>query len=174
MNWAGVSKVAALIAPLMFPPVAFAITFGVTSDDSWTVTDPTGTYLGNAQDVCLNQGSPPSCPAGATLFGYPHPGWLADLATNIPSATWMWAPDVTGRTTPAANAAFTFQKEFYLCGSPSGGTIWLAADNAAEVLLNGKSCRSSHLCRVRHLFLTPSSQNHALATTRTCLEASLR
>src|SRR5262249_38771193 len=78
-------------------------------------------------------------------------GWTAPL-TDIPGAKWIWAsqqlakqPDgtekpvpITGATSPAANAVFTFQTGFYLCGEPTEGTIWVAADNSAEVFLNGK------------------------------------
>lgn len=113
-----------------------AITINIVSDTTWTVSDTNGNYLGNAQNVCLNAMAPSNCPAGATPYGYALVGWTANLS-SIPGATWIWAPNITGATASAANAEFTFQKEFYLCDVPRGGTIFVAADNSAEVFLNG-------------------------------------
>jgi hypothetical protein len=64
--------------------VAFSISqIGVTSfygsDESWSVFAGT-TPLGASQYVCLSADIPPTCPAGATLYGYPGGGWLAGLS----------------------------------------------------------------------------------------------
>lgn len=122
--------------PFGWPREARAVTINLVSDSTWTVTDANGTPLGNAQNVCLNATTPSNCPAGATLYGYPFPGWIADLS-SIPGATWIWAPNITGATSPAANAEFTFRKQFYLCGAPRDGTLSVTADDSAEVFLNG-------------------------------------
>lgn len=110
--------------------------------------------LGAPQYVCLNAPTttpptppiPPTCPAGATSYGYPYPGWIADLSSFSPRAKWIWASQksdgtpITGETTGAANAEFSFKTRFYLCGaSPKDGTIWVAADDTVEVFLNGVS-----------------------------------
>lgn len=121
------------------PVAARAVTINIVSDTSWTVYDADGNRLDDpAQNVCLNATAPSNCPAGATLYGYPFQGWTANLS-SIPGATWIWAPNITGTTAPAADAEFTFEKEFYLCGAPQPGTISVAADNSAEVSLNGVS-----------------------------------
>src|SRR5205807_1987102 len=91
---------------------------------------PVTTDLGQPQYVCLNAPSnPPSCPAGATSYGYALPGWTANLSSLPPNAKWIWArtkPDgtpITGTTTGAANAEFSFKATFVLCGShPQDGT----------------------------------------------------
>lgn len=45
---------------------------------------------------------------------------------------------ITGATTGAANAEYSFKTKFYLCGNhPQDGTIWVAADDSVEVFLNG-------------------------------------
>src|SRR5438132_503306 len=133
-------KALLLVASLFacaLPIDARAVTVNIVSDTNWTVSDTNGSYLGNAQNVCLNAMAPSNCPAGATLYGYTISArWTANLS-SIPGATWIWAPNITGATSPAANAEFTFQKEFYLCDVPQGGTISVAADNSAEVFLNG-------------------------------------
>jgi hypothetical protein len=107
----------------------------IVSDTSWEVTDTNGKDLNNAQNVCLDATHPSNCPAGATLYGSGPivPGaWTA----SIKGATWIWAPGITGATSPADNAEFTFQKQFWICGAPQDGTISVAADNSAEVFLN--------------------------------------
>src|SRR4051812_25959912 len=79
---------------------AQAGTVWVVSDSTWAVTNPTGTFLGFAQNVCLSAGVPSNCPAGAMLYGYPHRGWETNIS-SIPGATWIWAPDINGATSPA-------------------------------------------------------------------------
>ena len=73
------------------------------------VSDPS--WLPASQNVCLNATSPNPCPAGATLYGYPFSGWGANLS-SIPGATWIWSAGVTGATTPAFPASFSFSKTF--------------------------------------------------------------
>ena len=121
---------------LALPEVTQAKNINIVSDTSWTVTDANENLLGNAQNVCLSSTAPSNCPVGATSYGYTLGGWNADLS-SIPGATWIWAPNITGATSPAANTEFTFEKLFYLCGNPQDGTIFIAADNSAEVFLNG-------------------------------------
>ena len=132
----------ASLLPFTLPADAQSVTTNVHSDGTWTVSDTNGSYLGNAQNVCLNATAPSNCPAAATLYGYRLPAWTADLS-SIPGATWIWAPNITGTTSPAANAEFTFQKQFHICGAPQGGKIWVAADGSADVLLNGKRVLNS-------------------------------
>ena len=113
-------------APLFLEALA-ATTTTFASDPSW---------LPASQNVCLNASSPNPCPAGATLYGYPFGGWGANLS-SIPGATWIWAAGITGATTPAFPAEFTFSKSFSILGIPLGGSISIAADDFAAVLVNG-------------------------------------
>jgi hypothetical protein len=114
---------------------AQAETYNIFSNTFWTVADAAGNPLVNARNVCLNATSPSNCPSGAINYGYPSSGWNA----NIPGATWIWA-EVDPTASPANNAEFTFQTPFWLCSTPQdGGTISVAADNSAEVFLNGRS-----------------------------------
>lgn len=115
--------------------VSTTLTFG--SDTSWDVLDASGNMQGSAQTVCLNGVSPSSCPQGATLYGYAGSAWPADLGP-IPGAAWIWAPGITGATAPASLAEFTFVKTFTLAGSPVSGSISIAADDFAEVRVNGQ------------------------------------
>jgi len=144
------------------PQIAQAVDLPIVSDTTWRVYDINGVDLGNAQNVCLNASAPSNCPIGAmpspTLYGYPSlSGWNPKLSsTSTPQAkliwaqaTWIWAPrtrvdalPLTGLTTPAANASFSFKKEFYICGTPQDSTIWVASDDEANVLLNGTSVLS--------------------------------
>lgn len=120
-----------------------ALPINIVSDTTtWMVFDTNGNFLGKAQNVCLNQTAPSNCPTGATQYGFAGSGWNATLS-SIPGATWIWAPGITGATFPAGNAEFIFQREFYLCAAPRGGTISIAADDFAEVFLNGALVNTS-------------------------------
>jgi hypothetical protein len=113
------------------------ITFA--SSPEWAVYDddpasnPAARPLGSAQPVCLNASSPPNCPAGAVLYGFGN-AWPASL-TAIPGALWVWGPGVAA-TSPADLQRFAFVHRFVL-GTPLGGTLSVAADDGAEVIVNG-------------------------------------
>jgi hypothetical protein len=112
------------------------------SDSTWEVfdADPSGgpvNSLGFAQEVCPNASSP-HCPSGATLYGYDGSSWPADLS-SIPGAAWIWAPGISGETSPAYPAEYFFSKEFHLPGTPTAGTISVAVDDFAQVLVNGEA-----------------------------------
>jgi hypothetical protein len=99
------------------PLVAQGVSVNIVSDDTWTVYDNNGNNLNNAQNVCLNPTA--NCPAGAMSYGYMLPGWTADLS-SIPGGKWIWAtksapnsPNITGTTSPAAFAEFSFQKQSF-------------------------------------------------------------
>ena len=55
----------------------------------------------------------------------------------IPGALWVWAPGVTGATSPAELAQFFFSKTFTLATTPTAATLQVAVDNFAEVRVNG-------------------------------------
>ena len=106
------------------PGISSSITF--VSDATWS-----------AQPVCLNPLAPSNCPTGALLYGVGGfgAGWNADLSV-IPGAMWIWAAGITAETSPAYPAEFVFSKSFNL-GAPIAGTIWVAVDDFAEVVVNG-------------------------------------
>jgi hypothetical protein len=118
-------------------------TIHLASDSSWTVyslspSTSSSMSLGAVQLVCLNAEVPPPCPSGATLYGSPAaPGvsWAADLS-SIPGAHWIWAPGVTGDTSPAELKQFLFSKTFDLSAAPTSATLSVAVDDLAEVRVN--------------------------------------
>ncbi len=120
------------------PNLAFVsdVTWDVYTVDP--VANPTATPIGQAQHVCLTGTVPSSCPAGATIYGgsWTSAAWRADLS-GIPGAHWIWAPNVSGTTTPADLKEYFFAKTFNLVGTPAGGTIAVAADDFAEVRVDG-------------------------------------
>jgi hypothetical protein len=93
-------------------------------------------FIGHAQAVCLNEFAPAPCADGALLYGFPEPGWPADISA-IPGAAWSWAPGVTGSSSPAELATFYFSKGFVIAGTPTAGTLYLAADDYAQLQVNG-------------------------------------
>jgi hypothetical protein len=123
---------------LALPVAAQAVSVNLVSGTDLTVLDNNMTPVGNAQNVCLTAMSPSNCPRGATVYQYPYPSWRANLS-SIPGATWVWAPNLTGTTSPAANQTFHFQTSFWLCGDPQPGTISIASDNTAVVTINGNA-----------------------------------
>jgi len=111
------------------------------SDTSWEVynADPAlgaATSLGLAQFVCLTSSIPSTCPAGATIYGHRAGGWTSDLS-SIPTAHWIWAPNINGTTTPAEFNQFFFSKTFQLNGTKPIGLISISADDFAELRVNG-------------------------------------
>jgi hypothetical protein len=86
------------------------------------------------QHVCLNDVSPVACPAGATKYGYPAAGWFA---ARPPGANWIWLDGVTGVTRGADLATATFSRTVVLNGAPVSGTICVAADDFADLRVNG-------------------------------------
>lgn len=143
---------ATLAALLLAPASALAadgdVTIAAVSDPTWTVDDADGAIgpalalPGAAQRVCLNDASPAGCPADATRYGWPGAGWSADLA-SIPGAWWIWAPGVTGATSPADNDTYTFTRTIDVPGTPTAGSVSIAADDGAQVAVNGTSVGSS-------------------------------
>jgi hypothetical protein len=131
-----------LLLTFALPVDSKAVTTIIASGTNWKVSDSKGIAIGLAQNVCLNQSAPINCPAGATRYGYPFVAWTADLS-SIPGATWIWAPKITGASTGAANARFTFQTQYYLCCDAQSGTFSVAADNSAEVFFDGVSVGTS-------------------------------
>jgi len=100
------------------------------------------TLLGNAQFVCLNSFYPSTCPPGATLYGWGGTGWAADLS-SIPGANWIWAPNITGQTTPAEFNQYFFSRSIHLSGPVVSATISIAVDDFVEVHVNGRIVGSS-------------------------------
>ena len=99
---------------------------------------PAGRAARHAQTVCLTATpptSPVNCPAGATDYGF-GAGSTAPLAT-IPHAFWIWAPGITGATSPSELAQYFFSKRVRVHGRPVFGRISVAADDFAEVSVNG-------------------------------------
>ena len=123
------------------PALAGAPSLLLASDASWDVFSgdpsvPGAVFLGKAQPVCLNATTPARCPVDAVLYGNPTTAWSADLSP-IPGAVWVWAPGVTGATTPADLVQVFFTKTLTLPASPFSAFISVAADDFAEVLVNG-------------------------------------
>lgn len=139
-----------------------AVDVSVVSDsnDAWSVSEtrldnmgqPVTTELGKPQTFCLNSSSTPpvpaSCPTTAmpppTSYGYNLGGWAANLSVFPPGAKWIWANKksdgslITGATTGAGGAEYSFKTKFFLCGMrPRDGAIWVAADDSVEVFVNG-------------------------------------
>ena len=112
------------------------------SGGDWGVyeSDPANTRaaqrLGDATVVCLNDSSPGRCPPGATRYGYRGGAWKADL-TEIPGSFWIWTPAARGDAPTEPGRFFFFSRTYELGAFPSGW-IDVAADDAAEVRIDGR------------------------------------
>ncbi len=114
-------------------------TLAFTSGTAWSwypggLEGIDGGVLGNAAVVCLNWASPVDCPEGAILYGWSGTQW-SSAATAMPNAQWIWRGDVTAAAVTDLDLA-VFQKTFTLGSNPTG-SIQIAADNFAEVRVNG-------------------------------------
>ncbi len=110
-----------------------------------------GGYL---DDVKLNCGEPlpppPQCNANASstivsdattlvngnpaaVLSFIHSGWTA----VIPGATWIWATNPVESPTNDADLTKVFTKTFTIVGTPTGGSLEVAADNNYSVKVNG-------------------------------------
>jgi hypothetical protein len=119
------------------------IAFASGTDWAWFSGDlggVQGTPLGNAALVCVNATTPPNCPSGAVIYRSGGSGWMADTSA-FPDAHWIWRGDV--EPDAAADLQYAvFQKAFVLGAHPSG-SIEIAADDLAEVLVNGQVAAST-------------------------------
>lgn len=62
---------------------------------------------------------------------------IPNTVVPLPGATWIWAPGITGATAPAELAQFFFTKTITLAAAPAAATFLIAADDFAEVRVNG-------------------------------------
>jgi len=91
--------------------------------------------MGMAADVCVSPTGPADCPSDAVIYTTSDEGgWVANTSA-YPSARWIWRGDVTP-TSDADLVIAVFQATFDLGPNPTG-TINIAADDYAEVLVNG-------------------------------------
>jgi hypothetical protein len=124
-------------------PAAAQTTTTFVSGPSWNTTDASDTSLGAAQYVVLNSQYPTVQPLGATNYGSAATtGWTADLS-SIPGAYWIWAPGITGATPNASLTQYSFSQQFFLDGTPQSGTISVAVDDFASVVVNGTQVGST-------------------------------
>jgi hypothetical protein len=111
--------------------------FSFASDNTWDAIAPGGEVVGKAHFVCLNEMKRGACPAGAKNYFCQSPGWDADLS-SIPQAGWIWGfREVLGDPVEGL-AAVTFRKIIELPGDPVMGILWIAVDDSASVLVNGR------------------------------------
>jgi hypothetical protein len=92
-----------------------------------------GASLGPAREVCLSPSIPANCPATALTYTTSGTGWAA--GSGIPQAHWIWRGDVVA-SAPADLQLGIFEKSFDLGPNPAG-LIQIAADNFAQIFVNG-------------------------------------
>ncbi len=99
-----------------------------------------GGALGPAALVCVDEGVPANCPAGA-IYEIPGASSATGWSASYPGAYWIWRGDVTP-SGDADLAIAVFQKTFLLGSNPTG-QLQMAADDFVEVLVNGRLAGSS-------------------------------
>ncbi|HWA32328.1 MAG TPA: peptidoglycan-binding protein, partial [Candidatus Paceibacterota bacterium] len=80
-----------------------------------------------------------------------HSAWTA----SIPGATWIWNEEPLAD--PVNDTTSVFTKTFNITGTPTGGTLDIAADNSYDVSLNGHEVCSDN-----------TEQNYTAAGQDTC------
>lgn len=71
----------------------------------------------------------------AVLLSFIHPAWDA----VIPGASWVWATNPVTGPTSGPDVTKVFSKTFNITGTPTGGTLDIAADNNYTVKVNGNT-----------------------------------
>jgi hypothetical protein len=132
-------------------PVAADTTVSINTGSTWTAYSDAGltTSLGAAEVVCLNSSYPNTgaytagCPAGATNFGWSGgAAWTANLGP-ISNAYFIWAPEVGPSSPTTMDSHVWFKTTFSVDGLVSADpTFYLAADNYAQVFVNGMAVGS--------------------------------
>src|SRR5262249_13390093 len=110
------------------------ISFASGTDWQWSGASSTETG-GRAALVCLTSSLPTNCLPDSVIYRTgPAAGWAADTSA-APGAHWVLRGDVQPSAEGALQIAI-LQKTFALGAKPTG-TIQIAADDFAEVLVNG-------------------------------------
>jgi hypothetical protein len=140
------------------PPVT-RIEFVSGADWPWFLGDlsgPDGGSVGTAALVCVTPDTPPNCPPGAVSYK-PNTAytWTADTSA-FPTARWIWRGDVTPDASADLQIAI-FQKSFVLGANPAG-TIQIAADDFAEVEVNGSDAGTTG--SVTDIGISDQAQKH--------------
>ncbi len=148
------------LAPAAPVAAASTTTVSVNTDSSWTYSSsPGGASQGSAEVVCLNGSYPNSgaysttgtdghcptaAPINATDFGFSGSAWTLDLSP-IPSAYFIWAGGVSGSTPTSTDSTVYFSTTVQVNGLVSSDpTFYLAADNFAQVFVNGVAVQDSN------------------------------
>jgi hypothetical protein len=128
-----------LAAALVMVPVALADDDGDDNGNGGggptTVTLASGTAWGGDL-VCLNAAFPSACPPTATQYGYVGGGWAAGPRQF--GSEWIWFSGVSGATAGADTGTASFSRTFDLGEAAISGSISLAADDKAELVVNGQ------------------------------------
>jgi len=99
-----------------------------------------GGALGPAALVCVDDGVPANCPAGA-IYEKPGDSSTSGWSASYPGAYWIWRGDVTSGGD--GDLAFAVFQKTFLLGSNPTGQLQIAADDFDEVLVNGQVAGSS-------------------------------
>ena len=93
----------------------------------------------------------PNGSQGPSLGAPQFPSWAYHSATlyEIPGAAWMWLPGVNESSLSNLQGVY-FSKQFDL-HAPIGGLFFIAADDFAEVIVNGE-CDRHCPCQIRPTF----------------------
>lgn len=149
------------LAPAAPVAAASMTTVQVNTDSSWTYSSSLGgASQGSAEVVCLNSSYPSTgaysttgadghCPTAAPInavdFGFNSgSAWTLDLSP-IPSAYFIWAGGVDGSTPTTTDSTVYFSTTVSVNGLVSSDpTFYLAADNFAQVFVNGVAVQDVH------------------------------
>jgi len=109
--------------------------FGGYVDDAdlRCVGDPQEPCDEDASQVVVSNSSTQVDGHDALPLTFIHPAWTA----SIPDATWIWATDPVESPTNDADLTKTFTKTFTIVGTPTSGTLDIAADNNYSAKVNG-------------------------------------
>ncbi len=100
---------------------------GCTNSSALNYNDEANQDDGSCQYMCAYSDAGTTGNGAPSILTFVHPAWVDNLSSNV--GKWIWSQDALENV--------TFTKAFFVTGTPTGGTLRIAADNTYQVSLNG-------------------------------------
>jgi len=130
---------------VLFPILALVLALGLALPMAGVVLAATGSVYSDSGTDVIEINNSPITPQAAVEC-WPHPSWWGGLDATPPggwdlNAEWIWdtyeSDDPSQTPIASITGRFvTFQKDFTISGTPTGGMLYIAVDNGYEVWLN--------------------------------------
>lgn len=123
------------IIPLSWDPctelyiAAHAVAWSETKT-MWVYSDETESFSAYGGSACADT----STRYGTAVAAWQHSLWESEVNPQFGYGTWVW--ESYRVINPVCGDVVDFEKTFAIPGYPTGGTLWITADNGYEAYLN--------------------------------------